>query len=723
MIMFFLSVILFFIVPSNILLFLLIRLGIRSNNVSSRILFLSSYGIAPFLNSVFFYYLIWFFPEKSNAFYFYFIVFFWITMLFLSCFWLKRNLLLYRKMHKDAVDFFKRLMKSKQGVWILFFGVFFSIYIIQSLYYPIIGNDNALYIGQSISLQEYKNIDWENKLFVMVDNSEYWHNSSIRPGIPFLISLFLMGNMDYKLLFQFISSYYYILLFAVYIFLAYELAIELKKDVRWVSISAILFFLFSWTITRSFIFNAKEMVVYFFALLAIYLTYKLLEIKKRDKFVELLLGIVIGIGVFVNLHGLIIGIIVIILLFILSEMSFKDRILQSVSIFIIHLFFSAFDFLKIFRFVFVITFKSLVMEIANKIELLFNWQNEVDISAGTNSGANSQAKMVVDSGIRSATNPKILGDTNEKHLSLYGMKNIWDIYIKGKLQIFTNIGVFGFYFWFFIAVLISNTKEIIGVKIVRIFLLFIFMYFLFVIDIFNFNNHPAAIVLWGSTKYASLLLLFSMLVASAYTKQLFNLLMSFIEGNYKKVASILFIFTLVIIFMKKFILAIGVEVLSLTISFYKEEYFYREKIENFYYIVLILLIFFLFAILLINYKRTFSRIIIMFSLISFFVLTPFFISNVGKVGLVETFKYLKSDLQIKLEKSCFGDIYKVYFFAKNHLDKNTVIKTSLNDVYIYNDYFSLRRRNEDGVKYELGMGCKSLSQIVYNSGDIYLCKR
>ena len=613
--------------------------------------------------------------------------------------------------------------------------MFLFLYFIQSFYYPILGNDNALYIGQSIALREYKNLEWEKKTFVMVDGSEYRYNSSIRPGIPFFVSIFIMSGVDYRKMFQFISTYYYVLLFGIFMLFVYKVSIELKKNIGRSFFWASSFFLFSWVLTRAFIFNAKEIVVYFFALLSLYLIYVLIKMKERNIFFELLTGIAIGVGVFVNLHGVIIGGIVIMLLFVLSKLNIKERIKQCVSIFLYHFIFSAFDFARIFRFIFIITIKGLIAKgsiFLNKIFSAFDFKNRSNIfSDNTNNIPRNEIKEA-DHAVRAVIvnnsggniNSGILRGTTGKHLALYGMKNLFDIYIKGKFQIFTNIGVFGFYFWVFLTILMLKIRELLRSDITKILVFFILIYFLFILDVFNINTHPAAIVLWGSTKYAALLLLISMIVSSVYIEQFFEFFIGFIKKNVRKVIIFSFLVVSLIISLNKLFISLGVSLLSLTISFSKDEYFYREKVEYFYYILVFFIIIFLVAIFLSKYREKLSYNILVSSSLMFFVLMPFFITTVGKVDLLKTFHYLNSSLQNKLEKSYLKDIYDVYFFAKDNLKKNSIIRTGFYDIYTYNDYFSLRMKSDNEVQYEISAECGiSSAHIIYNSKEVYLCEK
>jgi len=110
------------------------------------------------------------------------------------------------------------------------------------------------------------------------------------------------------------------------------------------------------------------------------------------------------------------------------------------------------------------------------------------------------------------------------------------------------------------------------------------------------------------------------------------------------------------------------------------------------------------------------------SFLVFFVLMPFFITNVGKVSLKDTFKYLLLTREEKLKASLYGgDIYKVYFYAKKTLPKETNLQSNFAEIYTYNKYFSLKKFKNEDVKYQISTNCFEEFISIYNEGEVHLC--
>jgi hypothetical protein len=91
------SILLLFIIPANIILLALF--GIKKLKLD-KVIFFVSYGIAPLLNGLFLYYLIWVFPEKNDIFYLGIILALWFGFLAfyfrnwhgVVCFFKKKNI-------------------------------------------------------------------------------------------------------------------------------------------------------------------------------------------------------------------------------------------------------------------------------------------------------------------------------------------------------------------------------------------------------------------------------------------------------------------------------------------------------------------------------------------------------------------------------------------------------------------------------------------------------
>lgn len=717
-----LEIFLLFFIPANILLLLF---GLKhKEQLQEKIILFVSYGAAPLLSSLLLYYLIWFFPEKPDLFYLLFIFSFWAILLLVFAKNWRKVVYIYKKFYFLA----RENIFQKRNLLFLPILIFLFLFSIQALFYPIVDNDKALYLNQSEAVYEYKKLDWKKESNILIrGNDEYYYNSMIRPAIPYFMAFsFMISKDEGYFIFKFLSSYYYFLLLGLFLVIVYELAGKLKQNKFKAMFFGFLFFTFSWTLTRSFIFNSKETIIYFLALLSLYLFYCLIKIKKRNYLIEILLGITVGSNMFVNLHGIIIGFFVILLLLIFSSLKWSDRFKQVIFIFIVNLFFGAFELFKMFGFVFASNLKfiqEVIIAIWNSLRDFFLSLTENffqkysgDTQSGNQGDNTSISKFPVDKedgGVSSL---------DQGHLGLYQMSGLLDVYLRGKLQILTNVGVFGFYFWFFLVALFVKLKEIIKSRLGKIILAFIVIYFLVVLDPFNINHHKYAVILWGSTKYASLVMLLSLIFISVYADLFFKTLFNFLK---KKLGlATIFIGTILFlsVILKDKIISLGVKLLLSVIPKFKDISFYQGKIENFYYAAIVFLLLALVILFLLKIKKTIvAYYIFIASLVFVFVVFPFFLINTGKVYLKDTFDYLNKERRVKLENTVYyGDIYRIYFYAKEKLPKNTKIKI-MSEGYTYDDYFEIKRNVEE-VNYAIEKECGDDSYSLQKEGEFNLCK-
>jgi len=669
------DIFLLFLIPANIILLFLFYFKFEKY-LGKYFSIILAYGVAPLLNSLIFYYLIWFFPGSSNAFYLFIVFAFWI-MLFLFSY---KNIDFLKRLYLETYKDLKKRFSKKRIIIVAVLLFFIGIFSYQALFFPITDNDSSLYLMQSKALYQYKNLAWEKGEVVLVDGlNEYKYDSAIRPAIPSFMALnfSLNGNDSNQFVLQFVSFYYYYLLFAMFLFLVYKLSKRTNKDAEKSLFYGALFFIFSWTLARSFIFNTKETVIYALALLSIYLAYKLISNNKRDIKLEILLGILLGLNSFVNMHGIIIMVILLFILFFLSKLTWMERIWQIISIFSIHLFFSAFEFFKLFSFIFGNTFKA------------------------------SFAKRGL----------------NKEHLNLYQISNFKELYIKGKLQILDNIGVFGFYFWFFLVIIAFKIREIWESKLGKVIVSFVTVYFFMVLDPFNLNKNQYAIVLWGSTKYASLVLLTSMIVLSVYADPAVKQIIKFTKRFYGRVIVLFGIFILIALILKSYLISIGTSVLLSVIPVYKDISFYESKVEIFYLAMILCLSAFFLGVILLRRKEKIFENLFAISFLTIYILAPFLITNVGKVPLADTFIYINKSKEEKLKNILYhGDVYRIYYYAKKNLPFGTVIKSDFNEVYSYNDYFKLSKKHSGHVAYAISKKCINNKDIIFESGGVKLCR-
>jgi hypothetical protein len=694
-----------FLLPSNAVALLLLGINKkRKIKITSSIVLFFSYGTAPLLSGLIFYCLVWILPNRSNAFYIATEILPWITFFIFKY----ANIGDLFNIYRSLLDKIRREINLATLAVIFTLAFFLMLFTLQVFGFPIIDGDSANYINQGKALYENKNLNWKDRITTLDNNHDYLYNPMIGPGIPsFLaISFSIAGKTSDYFSYNFLIFYYYILLLLIFLFFIKKTTAELDKPLQPAIFFGSIFFVFSWIIARMLLMGAKEVIIYFLTLTSIIVIYNLLKLEKRDIFLEILLGILIGLNTFLNIHGIIISLILMFLLMLLSKLKFVKKLSQLLVIFFIYIVFSAFEFCLNFRGIFfpIIQFISpkVVFQIDNILKI-FHEKDSVKI--------NPDVSKIIANG----------SDVIGIHKELYHMKNFKDVYLKGKFQILTNIGIFGAYFWFFLLIVFKKIKEITKTDIGKILLFFIIFYFLIVLDPFNINKHPLNIILWGSAKYAGLVLFLSLIITSVYAWPLINKIFSFIVKKKHVIFLAIFPLLLSALVFRDELSFWGLKALSQTTPFYKNIEFYQNKVDIFTSCLILALVIFSISLMLIRAnKLNTGKNIFVVNAIFVFVLVPFFMTSVGKVPLEKTFSYIGKNQRQKLEDFLnFNDVQKVYFFAKDTLPRGSHIETSFNELYLYDDYFHLTRKVLDKNYYKISIDCNQ--NILYSRGGIGLC--
>ena len=699
------KVILFFILPANLTWLFLLKWKVNEKT-SNSFLLLVSYGIGPLISGLFFYYLIWFFPQKSSSFYEVILLTVWFFVLLFARDKIKEASDVYRSIALVIKKDFSIKKYSAYSI-VLLITIIFSI---QALVYPISENDSAWYFAQSEAFYQSKDARWyESGAIILNGTNQYAYNKMIRPGIPaFMASSFLLGQKESNyFIFSFFFVYYYYLLIGMLLLVVSRLAIELKKDPFLSRILVFLFFVFYWNMTRFYIFNNKEVVIYFLALAGIYLVYELILEKNRDIKKEVLLGIVFGLNSFVNMHGILIGIFSLLTLFFFSKLPFWQRIKQVLLVFCVSLFFSAFELVQSFSFMFL-----------NTIRSFFGY--ETTISTLTD----KTTRVIVNA---NGSSQVLVGDQAVKamHAQSYQMNSLKDLYLKGKLQAITNVGAYGFYFLSFLLILVMKFKEVVTSVFGKTILLFVAIYYIVIIDPLNLNKNDLAIVLSGSPKYNMFVALLSIILVAVYFDSIARSIFKYIFRNRLLLSVVSLVGALLLCVFRKDVISLGLKLIMSFVQIDRDVSFYANKIELFYYFLFILVV--LFGIILAIFY--FAKIIentayrFFFVLCLLFMTAPFFIVNVGKVPLSKTLSLLSEDREVKLQNIIyFGDLFRVYYHAKNTLPPKTPVSTSFSELYVYNNYLQLRVPGDSMAKYGINRVCSGRDREIYRAGAYVLCQ-
>jgi hypothetical protein len=667
---------------SNAILLLLLSVGFNKI-IRNNLLLLFSYGIGPFIPAIIFYALIWLFPGRQDIFYLLVLITICLFLIFLC----RGKWPEVKKSHIDLIKKtiveIKNIPKTILAVSVVFIG----LYAIQLFAFPIIDNDSVFYLNQSEAVYENKNLDWQKQPEVKIRVDDYYtYNYSIRPGIPSLIAstyLFNGGEMSNYFSFRFLSFYYYLLLLFLFLYCIKQVCVKLNKNpIRSVSFG-MLFFIFFWSLTRSLIFSAKEPVIYFFALLSIVVLATILDKGKGNWRKRSLLAMILGLNVFINLHGIIIECIILLLYLMLSRQKLVNRIISGISIFLISLPFGGFDLLVTYQFIFL-----------------------------------GSLGLVKYPGGRENV---VSGSVNQ-----YQMTNTVSMYLRGKLQALTNIGVFGFNFWTFLLTLVTYFKKVMKDNLLKLIVLFIAVYYLIVIDPFFFNKNPVSIVLWGSSKYATLLVLLGMVVTSVFVNDLLKWFSDLLRKNGRKILIVSTTLLLISVTFYQNIIKFGTNLLLLTVPAYKDFLFYRAAIEKLYIVVVGMLIYLCVVLVLMKIKNNvklayYISNILMVSII----LTPFFMTTVGKVPLQDSLSFIGKSERGAIEETNYeGDIFKVFYKAQETLSKGTLLKTDFDELSLYNrgHFLLLPSYSTKEYSYRISTKCADGENSIYNSSGVVLCE-
>ncbi|MGA3291918.1 MAG: hypothetical protein ABSC49_02085 [Candidatus Microgenomates bacterium] len=653
----------------------------KRKEVALPILF--SYGIGPFIFALIFYTLIWLFPGRQDLFYSSILTSLCIFSYVLNYKFVRKVMNLY----SYFLLIFKNGIRKQPKVFILLTILSVCLYLVQLFAFPIIDNDSALYLNQSEAVYENKNLEWQNKQRVFINGGEnYRYNYAIQPGIPNLLSsiYLFIGNGRYTYFtFDFLAMYYYFLLLFLYLYAIKSVTIKKSpRNLRFSTTIGILLFVFSWYITRSLIFTVKELIIYFLALFSLIVLSRL-KIKRASNFKKLLLfGVLLGINSFINLHGVIIECIILFIYFLLSGQNFAKKLVFTVFVFLISLPFGGMEIPKNFGFIFLESI-GLTKPVASHIEIFAMYNN------------------------------------------LYQTVNVVSVNLKGKFQLLTNIGVFGFAFWLFLFVLAKYLKKIIKNNLLLVITVFMAIYYFVVIDPLSLNKNPISIVLWGSEKYAGLLYFLALIFLSVFMKDMVDWVTKVLV-RCKKVLWLVFPIIIISIIFHSNIIYLGTKILISTIATYKDVSFYRLGVQNFYILTTILVLLFLiiyyYSILRGKYKLLLNSVK---AVIIFSTVLPFFMTTVGKVPFFKPFSFIGKNRQQVLESTYFeGDVFSVFFRTEKLLNSGTTLATDYNEITLYNNNFFIIQPTTDKTynKYTISISCDNNGVVLYKSGQVSLCE-
>jgi len=383
-----------------------------------------------------------------------------------------------------------------------------------------------------------------------------------------------------------------------------------------------------------------------------------------------------------------IDILLLLILLIFSRLTIGQRLRQIILVFAVHLLFGAFEFFQL-------------------LNLAFG--NTVRVWMGLNG---AQQAVVADE------------VNKQQHVEMYQAKSFSSVYLRGKLQSLTSPGSYGFYVLFFLVTIGVKFKELFANTFTKIILAFTGLYYLVIIDPLNLNKNPIAVVLWGSPKYSMFVVLLSIVIVSVFFAPIIETLFNFILKKHWVFIACLLAAVAALLIFKTRVLDFGLDLLLKVIQVSRDISFYADKVLLFYYILLgflLIITLILLAIKLTKFQAKAKELFLLLAIL--FMISPFFIVSPGKVPFKDTFKWLSVSTETKLKNVItFGELYEVYYYARENLPKGSIIATMYLELYPYNDdQLLLRGEGYKGSNYEIKKDCGS-REVIYERKGYNLCK-
>ncbi|HRY82211.1 MAG TPA: hypothetical protein P5232_00685 [Candidatus Moranbacteria bacterium] len=650
---------------------------LAKETLDNKLSFLLGYGISPLLISLFLYYLYLFFPKKEWGFYaiIIYLIFFIIALS------LKKQFIQFASEVKTIPipNFLKIFISCNLNKKILlFFVLFMTVFTLtRTIFYHNTRSDAFEYLRQGFVYSQDRNLDRlttqepfsnfnkNNPLYG--PEKEYLMNSGIRPALPIFYSFFYRSDSPNNPTFsviEFIYPYYFILL----LFLVIYIISRFKKNNVLIGLT---FLLSCYFFTSLSYFDYKEIIIAYLSLLSFFILHKLNE--NRSWFYAIILGLLCGLISYINYSGLVLSG----LLFFLNLLFFKSNPKKKISILLLILFafaiFSGDEVMQYKKFIFFKKFISIENqqktfesnEFANRL-------NKINNQAKETSDPQESTRTIMEEKETIVTQKQDETIKKEVHIDHF------HILISNKLQIFTNLQVFGLTFWQFLIILILLlVKKIKNDTFSKLNLFFIFLFFLVFSDPFFLNPHLYAYVLSMSYKYMLMLVPFATIFI-AFNYEIFLNIINKIKINY-----LLSIGSLSFFLIKPIRIYLAgkiVFILNNYIILTNPYIYYIEKVNSLLIIVasVSLTIFIVLLFRKNKFKINSQNNPINTSFLLFFFIIPslFFLNN--NQNIINTFRYclIKDDtkkLALVIEDRKIEEALNVAHYINNNIKNDTTI--------------------------------------------------
>lgn len=704
----------YYLIFGNVLFLFLLGRKSKELLANKNLLFFVSFGSAPLIIGLIYYYSVYLFPSKNDIFYSA-IIFLTTLAIFLCSF---KNLPALAEYYKDLAKKIKSINWKDYRIIALTLLVvtYFIIIFCQSIYYPAM-DDQSAYINQGKAAY-YAKHDLQKSFVIQADGKNtLFYNSAIRPGIisyfdaTILLDKQQISNQNYYS-YKIFSFYYYLLLFGLFIF-AIKRAGGIKNYLHLFMTSSL--FLFFWILSRMALFNMKETSIFFFTLLSLLLLDLVVKKNNRgDLRLAGILGLVCGLNIFVNVHGLVIFVFLLTMILIFGQYPFRQRLLSGLMVFVSVVIFSAFDIFTMFASILTSGFRSnaLVDSAFKSVEKILAHFRPSQLQQGNPAQATDQ-----------------LSSLDDLHKDLYDAHSNLSIYLKGKLQLLTNFGFYGLRGWLVLLTAAVFLKKIWNNNLLKLILVFIFVYYIVVLDPFSINRYTYAVVLFGSPNYSTLVVFLGLVLVGAHLMDIYNFLVRKIFSG-KTYFLLLFLVTsgLLIIVRDKLVSALTNH-LYLLVTIEKALSFYRHKVDLFITFILVFCLISAFMIIISYFNKVATKVFVVVIFVMVMI-APFFLFEPGKIPLRSTFVNIGKDNEYKLKNSLIlSDGFNLYFNSKKLLPANSIVVTENHNIMAYNNYFQMKMADTvlSSAKKEIGtffIGtiCPKGSRIIQTVGTTNLCE-
>lgn len=577
--------------------------------------FAVAFFLSPVLLGMIQFYLFTFYPKKPSLFY---LLFFVVLILISSILTIIKRPIQIPKMN------IKQIFRSQPIVVVLSL-IIILLTIIHACLWPINWKDQLLYLNQTYVYWQTKDASaLQMSAQIKTDDFDYTMTPSIRPLMPMIFSFYYFtGN-------QLLYSQFYAQSIIAYFFISVILLLLFRQNYPNGKINykqnlfSVFFVLTCFDFINFTIFGFKELVIIGLLLISLDLIAKLKFVSY--KLIHLLFfGFVLASLAAVNYSGTVIGGMLLITAYVFSQGNFFNKISLVVVSFIL--------------------MGALSLGEPN---IFFSWVLKGITTDNTAIGVTQSIISNINGG--QSTNNHLA----QSELSGYKIDlSLFDYYLKGKLQAFTQIQFYGLLFWYFLISIFFYTKKYLTDPSSKILLFFAAIYCFAIFDPLNINPNIYAYVLSISHKYTLIIL---PVIAILFSQNIDKLTNIFRRISYKVIFFLLILTSIAASFVYLFLYQHVTQMFLNIVPIFRTTNYYSQIVRD---VSLTVALFSIFCALLIIIIQRNNRRFSQYwrshniSLAFLFVVPTFFLFAIPfqtNFGFINTIVHASASMETKLEK-------------------------------------------------------------------------